>query len=108
MIRMNFSTRTLLTVTAFFCVILGIVFLMPATLGLLLMTVLALTALPAFVQVGVFTTSGIRRSFFIGTAIGGMPHFIVNLYYTAMSIFNGPDVLGSLSWKMLFENDETF
>ena len=81
---MQFSTRSFFLVVTFYATLIAITFSMNNFAGLALMTFICLVVLPPFVQVGVFTTKGFRRAFFIGVAIGGMPHFIIGFYYSIL------------------------
>ena len=73
--------------------------------GLALMTFICMIVLPPFVQVGVFTTKGFRQAFFIGVAIGGMPHFIVGFYYSMLIGLQGSLDLGTFSEWFQPEDD---
>ena len=56
---------------------------MQSLLGVFILTSLSLFVLPPFVQVGVFTTRGPRKAFFIGAAVAGVPHFVSAVYFAA-------------------------
>ena len=79
---MQFSTRSLFLLVTFYATLIAITFSMTNLAGVALMTFICLIVLPPFVQVGVFTTKGFRQAFFIGAAIGGMPHFAIAFYYS--------------------------
>lgn len=73
--------RSLFLVLGFYSVVIALAFSVTNVFGLMLMTLLALFVLPPFVQVGAFTTTGFRRAFFIGAVFGGIPHFVITVYY---------------------------
>ena len=105
---MQFSTRSFFLAVTFYATLIAITFSMNNFAGLALMTFICMIVLPPFVQVGVFTTKGFRQAFFIGVAIGGMPHFLYSFvasadYYSTSSMqdFFAGDALSS--W---FELDE--
>ncbi len=81
---MQFSTRSFFLAVTFYATLFAITFSMNNLAGVALMAFICLVVLPPFVQVGVFTTKGFRRAFFIGAAIGGIPHFIVGFYYSIL------------------------
>ena len=99
---MRFSTRSFFLVIAFYTFVIAITFSLQSLFGLLLMMFLAMFVFPPFVQVGAFTTRGITQGFFIGTAIGGIPHFVLTLYlgvYGAMG--------GLFEFESLFKTNDT-
>ncbi len=94
--------RSLFLVFGFYSVIIAITFSLKNAFGLLLMTFLALVVLPPFVQVGVFTTTGFRRAFFIGAACSGIPHFLLAVFVVIDGLSG--DFARVNGW---FSNDDT-
>ena len=104
---MRFSTRSFFLVIAFYGFFLAITFSLQSPFGLLLMNFLALLVLPPFVQVGVITTRGLTRGFFIGTAVAGIPHFVFSLFLIYYAIVAGAIELEEAFWTDLFDYEET-
>ena len=102
---MQFSTRSFFLVVTFYATLIAIAFSMNNLAGVMLMTFICLVVLPPFVQVGVFTTKGFRRAFFIGVAIGGMPHFVVAFYY---SVLLGSQAFSGFSLTNWYDADEIY
>ena len=102
---MQFSTRSFFLVVTFYATLIAIAFSMNNLAGVMLMTFICLIVLPPFVQVGVFTTKGFRRAFFIGVAIGGMPHFLIGFYYSMLIGLQGPLDLGTFTVWFQPEDD---
>ena len=102
---MQFSTRSFFLAVTFYATLIAITFSMNNFAGLALMTFICMIVLPPFVQVGVFTTKGFRQAFFIGVAIGGMPHFMVGFYYSMLIGLQGSLDLGTFSEWFQPEDD---
>ena len=102
---MQFSTRSFFLVVTFYATLIAIAFSMNNLAGVMLMTFICLVVLPPFVQVGVFTTKGFRRAFFIGVAIGGMPHFLIGFYYSMLIGLQGSFDLDTFSVWFQPEDD---
>ena len=88
---MQFSIARLLLITLFVNFIVAATFVFPPTIGVSVLTFVALFIVPPFIIVGVVNTRGLRQSFFLGVMISGTAHFVINVYIAVMLLISFAD-----------------